>query len=284
MQSISNFQLAGAAGRPILLDLTAASVEGPAPVVIYAHGFNGFKDWGRFELVANQFAASGMHFASFNFSHNGTRPEAPTEFVDLEAFGQNNYTKELEDLYRVIAWITEPTQAWAAAIDTKRIFLLGHSRGGGVVLITASENSSIAAVTTWASVAESKTPWGRWTPAQMEQWKQLGVAWYHNARTGQDMPLYYQLYEDYCANKERLDILSAVRNLQKPLLICHGTKDEAVPVEKAFLLKAQKADAELYIVESDHVFGRKHPWTEDILPEPMQLVVNKTIAFFSDLP
>ncbi|WP_435524823.1 hypothetical protein [Chryseobacterium indoltheticum] len=34
----------------------------------------------------------------FNFSHNGTTVEDPENFADLEAFGNNNYSKELSDL------------------------------------------------------------------------------------------------------------------------------------------------------------------------------------------
>ena len=46
------------------------------------------------------FAASGIAVLKFNFSHNGGTVEQPIDFPDLEAFGHNNYTKELDDLNR----------------------------------------------------------------------------------------------------------------------------------------------------------------------------------------
>lgn len=95
------------------------------------------------------------------------------------------------------------------------------------------------------------------------------------------MPLYFQLYEDFQQHKERFDILRAVNGLTIPLLICHGTRDEAVPVEKAYQLKAAATQAELFITGADHVFGREHPWPHHYLPQPMQDVVNKTINFFT---
>jgi alpha/beta superfamily hydrolase len=78
-------------------------------------------------------------------------------------------------------------------------------------------------------------------------------------------------------------VLKATKHLSIPLLICHGTKDEAVSVEKAYLLKKENPAGELFLIESDHVFGRKHPWTEDHLPEAMQQVVDRTIGFFNSI-
>jgi uncharacterized protein len=283
MKIIKNFLLTGSTGKPIATDIFFTDNNTTKPLVIYAHGFNGFKDWGNFDLIAKQFAGAGFVFIKFNFSHNGTTPGHPEEFIDLEAYGHNNYTKELDDLQSVIDWTLGENNPHANNIDKNKLSLIGHSRGGGIAILKAVEEKRVKAITTWAAVAECKTPWSTWTDAKMNEWKQTGVQYYLNGRTKQQMPLYYQLYEDYCNNAERLNIRKAIGSLSIPALICHGTKDEAVPVEKAYLLKQAKQDAELFLVESDHVFGRKHPWTDDHLPEAMQKVVGKTIGFFSTL-
>jgi dienelactone hydrolase len=72
------------------------------PLTIFVHGYKGYKDWGAWELMGEKFAKAGFYFVKFNFSHNGTTIESPDEFADLEAFGENNYSKELEDLEMVI--------------------------------------------------------------------------------------------------------------------------------------------------------------------------------------
>lgn len=276
---VKNLLLTGADNRPMALD--AFYTDGHAkPVVIYAHGFNGFKDWGGFDLIATQFAEAGFFFVKFNFSHDGTTPQVPEDFTDLEAYGNNNYTKELYDLQTVIDWTVSEDNPYKQFIDKSRLYLIGHSRGGGMVLVKGAEESRVKSIVTWASVAECKTPWGSWPEERIEKWEHTGVDHYTNSRTGQQMPLYFQLYEDYQANKDRLDIITAVRRLTIPLLVCHGTNDEAVPVAAAHRICEAATEAELFLLPSDHVFGRKHPWTEGHLPDAMQTVVTKTINFF----
>lgn len=262
MEIHKNICLAGFDNKPIATDIFYTADDTSKPLVIYAHGFNGFKDWANFDLVARQFAEAGFTFIKFNFSHNGTTPGQPEDFTDLESYGNNNYTKELYDLQVVIDWALDDTNPYSNHIDTQQLYLIGHSRGGGIVILKAYEDKRVKAITTWASVSEAKTPWGSWSEEKMGEWKQTGVQYYLNSRTKQQMPLYYQLHEDYINNTERLDIIKAMSNLTIPVLICHGTKDEAVPVAKAQQLKEANPSAEIFLVESDHVFGRKHPWTE----------------------
>src|SRR5205085_7750672 len=138
MEIHKNIILSGAERKPIVADIFYP-VDGKAkPVVIYAHGFNGFKDWANFDIVAKQFAEAGFVFIKFNFSHNGTTPAHPEDFTDLEAYGNNNYTKELDDLQTVIDWTSGEANPHSLVIDSSRLFLIGHSRGGGIVILKAA--------------------------------------------------------------------------------------------------------------------------------------------------
>jgi dienelactone hydrolase len=278
-----NILIPGREDKPIALDIFYKDTA-PRPLVIYTHGFNGFKDWGNFDIIATQFAEAGFCFVKFNFSHNGTTPEQYDELVDMDAFAKNNYTTEVDELQTVIDWVLSNANPHLAVINKEQLFLIGHSRGGGIVLLKGAEEKRVKAVASWASVAECKTPWGSWPQERLELWKQNGVDYFTNSRTGQQMPLHYQLHEDYQNNKERLNIIGATGRLKIPLLICHGTEDEPVPVSHAYALHEANKEAELFLVKSDHVFGRKHPWKENHLPEPMQEVVSKTIQFFQAIP
>ena len=102
-----NIALTGKHNKPIVTDIYYNDTLNKKPVIIFCHGYKGFKDWGAWPMVANTFAKQGFFFVAFNFSHNGGTLENPIDFPDLEAFGQNNFIKELDDLETVIKWITE---------------------------------------------------------------------------------------------------------------------------------------------------------------------------------
>ena len=279
MHISKNIILAGASSKPVALDIFYTEAETAKPVVIYAHGFNGFKDWGNADIFAAQFAAAGYVFVKFNFSHNGTTPEQPQDFVDLEAFGNNNYTKQLYDVNAVVDWVFDMDNPHSKAIDKNHIFLIGHSMGGGISILHSAKDNRIKKLITWAAISECKTPWTNWSEEKLREWKRTGVEYYINGRTKQNMPLYYQLHKDYLQNEAVLNIKKAITSLQIPVLICHGTLDTAVPIEKAHDLHHLQPASQLFVVASDHVFSRTHPWDSDELPEAMQAVVDETIRF-----
>ncbi len=288
MPSIKNIIIPGSGNLPITLDIFFQHDREQKPIVIYAHGFNGFKDWGNFDLISEKFSAAGFVFVKFNFSHNGTTAEEPEIFTNLEAFGNNNYSRQLEDIKKVVDWVCDYGTGYLnenanlfmpSMMDCDQIYLIGHSMGGGTAILYAAADKRIKKLVTWASISECKTPWGSWDSEKMKGWKDTGVAYYHNNRTKQQMPLYYQLYEDYVENQEKLDIKNAIGKLNIPILICHGKADNAVPVEKAYLLNDWQPSAQLFITDGDHVFGRIHPWIEHKLPQEMETVVDASILF-----
>ncbi len=279
IQTIKNILVNGAGNKPMATDIFFEDDNKQKPVVIYAHGFNGFKDWGNFDLIAKRFAVVGFVFVKFNFSHNGTTPEQPETFADLEAFGHNNYSIQLKDLGHIIDWVCSPANPYKTDMDTHQISLIGHSMGGGISIIKTEEDSRIKKLVTWAAISQCKTPWGNWNQQKMNDWKRNGVEYYVNGRTKQNMPLYYQLHEDYLQHEERLNIRQAIGKIKIPILVCHGTQDPAVPVTAAYELAGWQPNAKLFTVESDHVFSRSHPWVFDYLPDAMEKVVAETIEF-----
>ena len=279
MHTTKNIIITGAENKPIALDIFYNEGYEKKPVVIYAHGFNGFKDWGNFDIIARKFAAEGFVFVKFNFSHNGTVPATPQEFTDLEAFGNNNYSKQLFDISNVVDWVCDPANEHRDVIEVNNISLIGHSMGGGIAILHAARDNRIKKLITWAAISECKTPWGTWQAEKLQEWKDNGVQYYLNGRTKQQMPLYYQLYEDYEQNKDKLNIQAAIKSLHIPILVCHGTLDTAVPIEKAYDLINQQPAAKLFTVKSDHVFGRTHPWISEELPPAMETVVQESLQF-----
>lgn len=280
MNKIKNYQLEGKHQKPILIDVYYNEGLAEQGLVLFCHGYKGYKDWGAWHLAAARFVDKGYLFISFNFSHNGGTPEQPIDFPDLEAFGMNNYMKEYDDLQSVLDWLPQhPTIAklW----NGKEINLIGHSRGGGIAVLTASKDQRINKLITWASVSDfgSRFPTGE----TLEFWKKNGVAHIINNRTQQEMPHYFQFYENFKANEDFLFIQQAAKELNKPYLILHGDQDETVHLKEAKALAQWSPKSELRIIDkANHTFGTTQPYTFEHLPEHFHKVVELSLDFLQD--
>ena len=277
MKKENNISIQGKHSKPILLDVFYNKNKTKKPILIFCHGYKGFKDWGAWNLMAEQFAENNFCFIKFNFSYNGGTVKQPIDFPDLEAFGNNNYTKELDDLDTVLNWIEKEYSNYPE-FDVSNIILLGHSRGGGIVTIKAEEDSRISKVITLAGVSdyENRFPKGD----AFETWKKEGVYYVVNGRTKQDMPHYFQFFEDFSKHKVRLNIKRAVSNLKIPHLIIHGNTDTSVSIEEAYNLHKWNLNSELKIIDNaDHVFNSKHPWTEKEMPPQLLQVIEAIVKW-----
>ena len=275
-----NIQISGKHQKPILTDLHYTKNKVQKPVVIFCHGYKGYKDWGAWNLMATEFAKQGFFFAKFSFSHNGGTVEQPIDFPDLKAFGQNTLTKELDDLQSVLDEITN-NPSFSDEIDFDNITLIGHSRGGGIVTLKANEDHRVKNVISWAGVSdfEMRFPTG----AKLFWWKLRGVAYIKNARTKQKMPHYISFYNDFIQNKERLNIKNAVENLKANHLLVHGTADVVVkPIESKNVKKWNPKCELIWIENMNHALGSSQPYTEKEMPKDLQQVVQKSIDFINE--
>ena len=279
MQIRKNIELESKSQKPVLIDLFYNKSQEQKDIIIFCHGYKGFKDWGAWDLVAEDFAKNNFFFLKMNFSHNGGTVDQPIDFPDLEAFGNNNFTKELDDLETVIEWVLQNKEI-RKEINIENISLIGHSRGGAIVLIKAQENNNISQVITWAGVSDFKS---RFPSGEvLQDWKNNGVVYIENARTKQKMPHYIQFYDNFKENENRLNIKNAVHNLSIPYLIIHGSNDETVSIEEANNLHSWNSNNQIHIVENaNHTFNSKHPWEVSVLPDKLEKAVNATIQFIS---
>ena len=263
--------------KPILADYRYISNGLQKPIIIFCHGYKGFKDWGAWNLMAEKFAKAGFFFMKFNFSHNGGTMEQPIDFPDLEAFGNNNYTKELDDLSVVIDWVCSQSQ-FLKEININNISLLGHSRGGGIVSIKSEEDERIKHVITLAGVSDYKVRFP--TGENFKTWKEKGVYYVVNGRTKQQMPHYFQFFEDFLKNESRLTIKRAVENLKIPHLIIHGDADTSVSIEEAKTQHQWNPKSKLEIIKgANHVYGASHPWKLTELPDDLEKAIRIIISF-----
>tara|TARA_B100000900_G_scaffold313955_1_gene272791 strand:- start:15738 stop:16586 length:849 start_codon:yes stop_codon:yes gene_type:complete len=271
------FVISGSNGKSILIDVTYIENKCPKKVVIFCHGFKGFKDWGAFNKIAEYFAKENLFFLKFNFSHNGTTLEKPSDFDDMEAFGNNNFCIELDDLNFVIDWILN-NHYLNNEININDLHLLGHSRGGAISILKSNEDKRIKSVISWASPSNllSRLPSGD----KLNTWKKTKVAYIYNSRINKNMPMYYQFYENCILNKHKLSIEKSIKTHTKPHLVIHGSMDPTVSVDDALEMKHWNNDIKLEIIDNaDHVFGSFHPYNLDDFNDHLEIVIKKTIDF-----
>lgn len=271
--SSAQFRLVGADEEPIRghLHLPTGRESDPIafapPVVVFVHGFKGFQDWGPWPEICERFARDGIAAVRFDLSHNGVGSDG-VDFSALDKFERNTISKELQDVNVVIGATRE------LHIDPDRIFLMGHSRGGGDVLIAASEHSErdIAGIIVWGSVSTFDRSWDE---GMRSAWEAGRSATIWNSRTGQMMPVGPEIQEDLRANLRRFDIERAVRTIAKrgtPLAVVHGRADESVPIEEGRSIhrwyRESAFDASRVVLSEidggSHTFGAVHPfagWT-----------------------
>lgn len=261
-------------GDPLYCTVHPATESSSRRVLVLCHGFKGFKDWGFFPYAATRFAQAGWQVVRFNFSLNGVG--AGTDFNDPDAFGRNTLTREVEDLDDMLSAVMAGLVP-AIPDHPTRIAVLGHSRGGGIAILRASRDPRIHTLVTWASVCT----FARYGEETIRIWKEQGRIEIRNARTGQIMPLYLSLLEDYEQNENALNVLKAAATISIPWLIVHGDQDQSVPVEEAeHLLEAAPRIGTrlLRIPHTDHVFGASHPLPSPV-PTALEKVISESIAW-----
>ena len=271
---VNHIKINGCNNRKISIDYRFKEAQKSLIPIIYVHGFKGFKDWGASNLVADSFANQGFLFLKFNFSHNGVSPKSPIDFVDLEAFGMNNFLIELKELGIVIDWL----EASELNIQFSKLAVIGHSRGGGIALLRSAQDKRIKNTITWASVCDFEARF----PVDVSEWKETGVQYILNGRTMQMMPLYFQFYQNFIDNKEILNIPFQSQNINQNVMIIHGTNDQVVSFSDAEFLASLITKSTLVLIKNTgHTFGIKHPFKMHYLPKPMVKVIDASINFLS---
>lgn len=237
---------------------------GPRPAVVVCHGFKGFFEWGFFPPLAELLVQRGYTVIRFNYSGSGQKP-GDELVTDLEAFRRNTFSLELDETLRVLSAAEDLAPG---RVDTSRMALIGHSRGGAAAILAAASEpwrDRLQALVTWASISSYEI----YRRGEAEV-RENGYATIVNGRTGQELKLGPDLLDDLDAHSERLDVRAAAGRRRAPWLILHGTDDESVPVEQARELKeaglrsaeVDGGPVELDLIEgAGHTFGARHPFT-----------------------
>lgn len=268
---ITNETYIGANNRKSLVDFETPDEMEFTNIVVFVHGYKGYKDWGAWNLVQSYFISNRIAFCKFNMSHNGGTIENPIDFPDLEAFSKNTYSYEVEDIHHILDWLEQKID-----LSGKKIHLIGHSRGGGDVIL-AGNDQRVKTIITWASISDIPSRFPK--EEALQAWKEKGFYTVKNGRTKQDMPHLYSFYEDWEKNKEELNIEKKALELKKPVLHIHGDEDEAVSITESEALSSWTSGKLIIISDANHTFGSYQPYKENDMPSKLHEACNLTVQF-----
>ncbi len=228
-----------------------------SPLVIIINGHNGFYNYGMFPYIQKKLFENKISSYSFNFSHGGVIGDADI-FEDLEKYEQNCMRLETEDLLCVLNNLNKEFR------DHSKIFLFAHSLGGVPAIFGAKKGIAEKININGIILLSTVKTLNFWPPEMLREWAVAGVYYKRNNRTNQELPQGFEFLQEILKCDTDWNVKQGIQSLKIPILIIHGSVDEAVPVEHAKLLyswiKSANATQLKIIPKATHTFNTKHPF------------------------
>ena len=219
--------------------------KGSKNIVVLGHGVTGNKDRPFVVALGEGLAAAGIPVLRFSFSGNGT---SEGNFTD------STISKEVDDLGAVLDHLNEYTVCY-----------VGHSMGGAVGVLRASEDKRIQLLVSLAGMVHTKAfaqrEFGDVTPDEGFMWDEP------------DCPLSQAYMDDLTQINTVVDLSPQITT---PWLLVHGDEDDIVPIKDSHdILAKANSQAQLVTLEgANHVFGDEYT----------PVMVEKVIAWIKTQP
>ncbi len=203
---------------------------GTKVIVVIGHGVTGNKDRPSLVALAESLSKDGIPTMRMSFSGNG----------DSEGrFEDSTISKEVEDLRSVID-----------AVDGKNVLYVGHSMGGAVGVLRASQDARIIGLVSLAGMVHTEAfaqrEFSDVTPDEGCMWDEPTC------------PLSQAYRDDMSAIGT---VVTHASSIQVPWLFVHGTEDDVVPLQDSrdILEQANEPKKLVQINGADHVFSEHIP-------------------------
>ncbi|NOG56010.1 MAG: alpha/beta hydrolase [Planctomycetes bacterium] len=285
------------AEKQAIIGNTHCSEGEPSAVVLFVHGFLGYKDYGMFPYLAHHTASHGYASLRFNLSHSGMTNRIET-FERPDLFEKDTWSKQVFDVMSVMS-----------AAEAGRIpgcpaglpcILYGHSRGGVTVLLTSGRLCAAATGTTDqvgtvdplfaklappAAVVTAAAPsfTYRLSPGQKEQLAHDGFVEVVSNRTGQTLRIDRGWLDEQIEHPQAHDLSAHVKAITCPLTIVHGERDPTVPASCAHDLLGSAGGVDgrtrqIIVPGADHVFNTPNPMPLDAEPSAQLAMLCQTVV------
>ena len=212
--------------------------RGAKNIVVLGHGVTGNKDRPFIVALAEGLAAVGIPALRFSFSGNGA---SEGRFID------STISKEVDDLCVVLDRLKDYA-----------ICYVGHSMGGAVGVLRASEDSRIQLLVSLAGMVHTKAfaqrEFGDVIPDEGFMWDEP------------DCPLSQAYMDDLTQINTVVD---RAPQITVPWLLVHGDEDDVVPIEDSHdILDRVDGRAQLIMLE-----GASHVFSDEYTPVMVEKVV-----------
>ncbi|CAE5958846.1 unnamed protein product [Arabidopsis arenosa] len=229
---------------------------GSTEIVVLCHGFRSTKNDLVMKNVAAAIEKEGISAFRFDFSGNG---ESEGSFY----FGNYNY--EADDLHSVIRYFTNMNRVVP--------IIIGHSKGGDVVLVYASKYHDIHNVINLSGRYDLKEGIGqRLGEDFLERIKQQGFIDIKEGNSG------FRVTEKSLMERLNTDMHEACLKIDKEcrVLTVHGSADEVIPLEDAKEFAKIIPNHKLEIVEgADHCYTKHQSQLVTTVMEFIKTVIVK---------
>jgi len=196
-----------------------------APFVLLLCGHNGFYHFAFFPILQQHLIENGYSSIAFNYSHCGISDHGDY-FDDLEKYEKNCRQLEVEDAVFMASSLNQILQT-----SPSHLFLLGHSMGGFNTGFVADQLVSSGIKVDGLIFLNALKTLDVRPKEVMEEWQENGVYYRANGRTMQDLPHGKAFLEETLAAHDKWSLEKTIGHLRMPILVVHGSADEAVPFE-----------------------------------------------------
>ena len=260
----TDWTIEGSKGNPIY-GTTHTPAESPRGTMLMFHGFMGYKEYGMFPWLAEQFAQSGFITHRCNFSHSGML-HGSGAFECIELFRDATWNRQVEDIQILVD---------AFRLADQPLFLFGHSRGGVSTLLAMGRK---VVEPDGAIVLSSPSACLTMDDSTKKKLLDEGVIELQSGRTGQTLQIGKVFVEEQVSSPEEHNLLELAKGIEAPCLIIHGDEDPTVSVESANALHAAIPNATLQLIpHGDHVFNTTNPFDIEAKPSEQLAGVWSTI-------
>ncbi|KAK9077702.1 hypothetical protein SSX86_006039 [Deinandra increscens subsp. villosa] len=210
---------------------------GSKEVVVVCHGYRSCKDRIPMVNLAAAFAIEGISAFRFDFAGNG----------DSEgSFQYGNYYREVDDLRAVIQHFKHVNRS----VDT----IIGHSKGGNVVLLYASKFNDVHNVVNISGRFDLKRGIeGRLGKDYLQRIKKYGFIDVANRKGN----IEYRVTEESLMDRLTTNTSAACQMISQNcrVLSIHGSADRIVPMEDAMEFAKHILNHKLHIINgADHEY------------------------------